>query len=709
MLEVISLLSSPSVPSPLVPAPEARVAPPNLVSPPARALDYDSDQLSVLDLTVVPQAEAVQTNALRRSKELIAAPKRATAGKRPQDYDDFLFLSDDFDTTGDLGDSFATKSRASPGSTGKSETVSRSITRTTSALVGVKSSSALLPAGIKRWNSAADPIQHSSSPVVDLSHETGYFARPPPNVSENSRGPKYAPRYDISRIPSATSSTNATSTKRPQKRQNDVLDLSSDPFGTSSPPARKQSPKRKANWDPISSSMPEVSTTREHDSLDVTPERASKKRVPDVIDLDSDMSNSEDDFPELGAIRFSKIKSKSRSYSESPPHKRTKTAQTSPRKKRPPKTAEEKQLEKEQKAAAREAEKEYKQREKEKAKRQKALEKERAKALAEVNKLRTDKKVSTPEMIVDLPSTFGAGISIQINQFLKDLDVQHESWNSPVDNVVKWRRKVTSKFNEDLGYWEPVPIHIKPEKHVAVVIDAAGFVRLALGEEGYDLEAHVLKMKRHFHDNTLIYLIEGLTPWMRKNRNVRNRQFVSAVRGEDRAPASNQPRRRNAAAPQDYIDEDRVEDALISLQVEHGVSIIHHTNISVETAQWIATFTQHISTIPYRKARDASAASAGFCMDAGQVRNGEGAKETYICMLQEITRVTASVAHGIAAEYETVQKLVRGFESKGPLALEGCKKTANKDGAFTDRVVGQAISRRLYKIFMGRDAESTDV
>ena len=78
-------------------------------------------------------------------------------------------------------------------------------------------------------------------------------------------------------------------------------------------------------------------------------------------------------------------------------------------------------------------------------------------------------------------------------------------------------------------------------------------------------------------------------------------------------------------------------------------------------------------------------------------------------MLQEIVRITAPVAYGIAAEYPTVQKLVRGLDEKGPLAVAECRKSANKDGAFTDRCVGPAISKRVWKVFMGREEGSLDV
>jgi crossover junction endonuclease EME1 len=96
-------------------------------------------------------------------------------------------------------------------------------------------------------------------------------------------------------------------------------------------------------------------------------------------------------------------------------------------------------------------------------------------------------------------------------------------------------------------------------------------------------------------------------------------------------------------------------------------------------------------------------------MESGQVKTGDGPSDTFLKMLQEILRITAPVAHGIAAEYPTVQALIKGFDEHGPLALENCRKTANKDGALTDRRVGPSISKRVYNVFMGRDPGSWDV
>ncbi|ROT35122.1 hypothetical protein SODALDRAFT_346636 [Sodiomyces alkalinus F11] len=526
----------------------------------------------------------------------------------------------------------------------------------------------------------------------------------------------------------------------------------------SRPPSPKRL-KKSLHWDPISSSAPETQT-RDPFEISSPPRRSKGKgKALALIDLDdSDESTynnrprpsaeSDDDLPDLDDIDVAKYRHRVPPTRPSRPFSRTNSAPVSRTKhrvdaasgSRTKKSADHRGLDKEARAAEREAkaaererERERKKREKEAAKEQKAREKERAAAMAEVNKVRTDKKVSTPEMIVDMPSTLPEGLALQVKTLLKDLDVESTTVQSPVDNVVKWRRKVKSEFNDELGLWEPCELRIEPEKYALVTLTAGEFVAMALGSDaGADLDTHVAKVKRHFSDHQVLYLIEGLGPWMRKNRSLRNRQFVSAVRAQDgvvggngtptQGRPSNEPagrhdqsdagtrrRRKNPPPRKEYVDEDAIEDALLQLQVLHGV-LIHHTAAGVETAQWVAVFTQHISTVPYRKQREAANANgAGFCMETGQVRTGEDAQDTYAKLLQEIVRVTAPIAYGIAAEYGTVGRLVKGLEERGPLALEACPRSNNREGAPSDRTVGQAISRRIYKVFTGRDETSTDV
>ncbi|KAI0466335.1 ERCC4 domain-containing protein [Xylaria cf. heliscus] len=689
----------------------------------------------------VPLDCGIRNPSSHISTDPIAGTKRTSSTRvrhERHDDNDFLFLSDDFDTTGDLDGSLCKKSRTSAGllHRGKIDdgSTSRKKPEKKPAVVASLRREPLQPISVKRWGNVVEDIEFSSSPA-DLAPSVATRKAPelpsdPFASSQKERTPNPTSRRAASEslfcsspdefnnhgehaklhLPAAPRSRQLAKddhdTRRPSKTT--FIDLLSDPID--SPPQRELHPnpptaRQKATWDPISSSVPETYDIQDLLSSPPAPKRTRPSTRPRATTV-SDSSDS--GLPDLDDVDFSKIRATKHSRgSSSHPTAQTSTQMT----KKVVKSTEEKEREKNQRIEAREAERERKRIEKTRDREERALQKEKEKALAEVNKLRTDKKVSTPEMIVDIPASISSGLKVQIEALLGDLNVQHETWNSTVEHVVKWRRKVTSRFDEDMGLWKPTPMCIKDENHVLVIVHAADFVKFVLGEEGQDLEAHVSRMKREFPSTKVIYLIEGLMPWMRKNRNLLNRQFVSAVRSlggsADSGPSSNQPRRRNNNQLQEYIDEDKIEDALLSLQVLHG-TLVHHTNAPVETAQWVAVFTQHISTIPYRKARDASS-DAGFCMESGQVRTGDGAKDTYTRMLQEITRVTAPIAYGIVTKYESVTDLVRGLENEGPLALAECRKSANKDGALTDRTIGPAISRRVHKIFLGRDPTSTDI
>jgi crossover junction endonuclease EME1 len=340
----------------------------------------------------------------------------------------------------------------------------------------------------------------------------------------------------------------------------------------------------------------------------------------------------------------------------------------------------------------------------------KARDKQIAADLAKVNTLRTDKKISTTEMIVLFPRELDEKLRTQAQNFLGKLSVECAEWHGEgsVRNCVRWRRKVEARYDEKEGHWVPVPRRVEDENHVLCHMPAAEFVELATAEEGKDLDAHVLRMKSRFERHAIIYLVEGLNAWMRKNRNVRNRQFTEAVRAQMAAEADGvgggQRSRRKKTV--EWVDEDMIEDALLRLQVMHG-ALIHHTAALVESAEWITVFTQHISTVPYRRQR--MGMDTAFCMETGQIKTGEDAADTYVKMLQEVNRVTAPIAYGIAAEYPSVTRLVEGFRREGKDALMRVRKSANRDGAFTDKEVGKSVSKRIWSIFMGREEGSTDV
>ncbi|KAL3459023.1 ERCC4 domain-containing protein [Aspergillus heterothallicus] len=376
-----------------------------------------------------------------------------------------------------------------------------------------------------------------------------------------------------------------------------------------------------------------------------------------------------------------------------------------------------KQLEKERKQKLKE--------EKAKEREEKAKEKQLVADIAHANRMKVDKKDSTPEMIVDLASSFkDTSVGNQTIEYMRRLGVEYTFFGSPIANIVKWRRKMKARFNETLKHWEPCELHIQEEEHVLCLVTAQEFVDMVTSTPNSDtpdapseLEVHVLRIISAHPHSSIIYLIEGLTAWMRKNSNSRNRAYQAEFRrhldevqgGSSTAPTSTAGRRKKTKRPDapPPIDDDTVEDALLNLQVNHRC-LIHHTAAALESAEWIKNFTEHVSTVPYRRQKLQINDSA-FCMDTGQVKPGENKSDTFVRMLQEVNRVTASMSYGVIHEYPSVVELVQGMRRSGPTMLEDVRKSANKNGAISDTRIGPAVSRRLYKVFMGLDPNSTDI
>lgn len=412
----------------------------------------------------------------------------------------------------------------------------------------------------------------------------------------------------------------------------------------------------------------------------------------------------------------------------------------------------ESRAEKERKRLDRDAEKEAEKERKRLDRERKAQEKQKAADLAEVNKSRINKRSSAPEMIIDAARSLqGTSIGNQVEEYMKQADIalhyvdegfdltEDTTENPHYGNIIRWRRKVGSAYNYEQGLWEPTSeTRIQREEHVLVHMSAVEFAA-TLGTPSLqstlnkspseddmktNLDSHVASIRSRYHPCIPIYLIEGMSTWLKKNVNAKNRQYTAAVRAqmEDSAidsvnTASNgsQPRTKKRKKPAaqsvdlSFLAAPQVEDLLLHLQLAHQPILIQHTTSPTNTASQILALTQHLSTRPYRLAQlDYNLKSASFCMDSGQVKTGDNTRETYAKMLQEVQRVTPSMAYGILDGWNTVTKLVGGFEKQGNLLLEDVRKSLNTDGAWSERRLGPMVSKRLYKVFMGRDPSATD-
>lgn len=297
---------------------------------------------------------------------------------------------------------------------------------------------------------------------------------------------------------------------------------------------------------------------------------------------------------------------------------------------------------------------------------------------------------------------------------------------------------MTAEYDEDQEMWRPLPRpRANRENHIIVFLHAEEFCTIAVGSSEnteldekrmeHNFDIYINQIRQHYPGHTLIFLIQGLASWIKRNLNVKNREYAAAVRSqavdsESDPPAPSQKQRRgqkrrsnNNASTQkpdfSLINAEISEALLLHLQLSHQPLHIHHTTSHGTTAHEISQFTQHLSTRPYRiTAQTHNLTRASFCMDIGQIRTSADAKETYLSMLQEVNRITPSMAIGIsAAGYDSVRKLVEGFRGEeGSVLLEDVKKALNRDGGWSDRRLGPMVSKRLYKVFMGKDPGSMD-
>lgn len=430
------------------------------------------------------------------------------------------------------------------------------------------------------------------------------------------------------------------------------------------------------------------------------------------------------------------------------------------------------------------AEKEAEQGEKRLAKERQAAEKQLAADKAEVNKRKTDRKKSAEEMVVFMPAVFrGKALGNQVELHMKEVNVNVSFYNDEIDmtqddgevkslgKIIKWEREVKATYDELKEEWMPLGrTKRQPEKHILVYLTGEEFCTIAAacphGHSANSLEhwppseesmkesltTYVVLLGSRHPGCTIVLLIEGLASFIKRIANTKNREYQTGVRAQNPGPedpvatssstqptsSGRAPKKRKQSKPAidlTFFDNDICEILQLHIQLAHPGLHIHHTTSVATSAKQVDSFTQHLSTRPYRQTElERNLAHASFCMASGQFRTGQGdAKETFIKMLEQVNRLTVSMAHGIVdAGYDNPAKLVKGFEKaedgvtvggrslggntglerqgreKSKLLLEDVKKAANKDGAWNNQRLGPQISKRLWKVFMSNDENMRD-
>jgi len=216
-------------------------------------------------------------------------------------------------------------------------------------------------------------------------------------------------------------------------------------------------------------------------------------------------------------------------------------------------------------SAEKKAEQERKRLEKER----KAADKQLAADMAEANKAKTNKKIAAREMYIELPSALkGKAVGNQVEEIMKEAGAVVNFYHDEVDltsdsppnlgHIIKWKRKVESRYDENKEEWLPIskPV-IEKEKHILVYLIAEEFCTVAavgptsstvepnkpLEEQTMkeNLNAYMILLRSRHPHHTIIFLIQGLTAYLKKSTTAKNREYTAAVRSQNLDPTDTNP------------------------------------------------------------------------------------------------------------------------------------------------------------------------
>ncbi|CAI2168802.1 756_t:CDS:2 [Funneliformis geosporum] len=274
----------------------------------------------------------------------------------------------------------------------------------------------------------------------------------------------------------------------------------------------------------------------------------------------------------------------------------------------------------------RKTQKEQQRLERKKQKEEREVEKQRLKQIQEVNKIKYDKFELCRELILDVSNNLSEKNLVDYfrdNPKYSLLTINIFQHDFP--NIIKWRRKFTVEWDDELYAFMPIPEKIQEESFLLIYFEISEFTKLIKEDI---LSNNINKIQETFISKRLIILIEGYESYCRRRKTQVNRNFTNAVRSEE----------------------------LLWLQVIAKCLIVHTKNIQ-DTAEMIGILSADIATIPYKNRN----CDLNFWAE-GQVRSGTDSSNTWLRMLQEIQFVTEPVARGIINAYPTVKSLYNAYQ-----------------------------------------------
>ena len=240
--------------------------------------------------------------------------------------------------------------------------------------------------------------------------------------------------------------------------------------------------------------------------------------------------------------------------------------------------------------------------ERKRQKEEREAEKQRLKQIQEVNKIKYDKLELCRELILDVSND---SLKETLIDYLQDnpkydtLTINFLQYDIP--NIIKWRRKVTTAWDDELRAFMPISERIQDESFLLIYFGVTEFIKLIKDD---NLSDNINRFERTFSDKKLIVLIEGYENYCRKRKTQINRNFTNAVRlgieehdvEETRTTTASTKKKKNYEQEPDL---EKVEEELLWLQVVAKCLIVHTKDIE-DTTEMICILSTDIATIPYK-------------------------------------------------------------------------------------------------------------
>ncbi|PKY37327.1 hypothetical protein RhiirA4_493476, partial [Rhizophagus irregularis] len=298
--------------------------------------------------------------------------------------------------------------------------------------------------------------------------------------------------------------------------------------------------------------------------------------------------------------------------------------------------------------------------ERKRQKEEREAEKKRLKQIQEVNKIKGNKLEICRELIVDVSNDLS---SKSLVDYLRDNPKYNymtiNTFQHDIPNIIKWRRKVTAEWDDELCAFMPIPEKIQDESFVLIYFDVSEFIKLIKDD---NLSENINRLRETFINKKLVILIEGYENYCRKRKTQINRNFTDAVRlgiedhDVEDMETTRVPTKKKKKNYEQEPDLEEVEEKFLWLQIIAKCLIIHTKDFE-DTVETIGILSTDIATIPYKNRN----CDLNFWVE-GQVRVGTGSSDTWLRMLQEIQLVTEPVARGIINIYPTVKSLYDAYK-----------------------------------------------